>query len=69
VVEGDQRSSELTREAVMFDVARATEIFVLEHEKHIPPEAGPHVLHYAARNVRVGIHARVGKSRRMWREL
>src|SRR3954453_6367410 len=57
-VERDERATELAREAVVFDVAGAAQLGVLEDEQHIPLEGVAHECHDTGRDIGVGIDAR-----------
>jgi len=58
-VERHQRPPQLARQPEMLDVAGAAQIGMLEDEQHVPAKLLAHESDDAARNIRVGIHARL----------
>ena len=56
-----ERPGQLAGQPVVLDVPGPAQVFVLEHEEHVPAKAGPHVVHHAVGDVRVGVDARVSR--------
>src|SRR5438067_8553839 len=52
-IEGDERPTELARQAEVLDVAGAAQVVVLDHEEHVPAEPLAHVADAAERHVGV----------------
>src|SRR4026209_329236 len=57
-IECDDRATELTREAIVLDIARPAELFVFETEEDVPARPKPHELDDADGNVCVGVNPR-----------
>src|SRR5262245_36621007 len=69
-IERHESTSELAREAIVFDVPCATQLVMLEHEQHIPFQPGAHEAYEPGGHIGICVHSRSrGKALSVWAQL